>query len=115
MRFTASQGRLRLSLRALRLGRDVQVLITGGMAHMGAVALAAPGRDAALLCLPGHREDELALEAAATLAAGLGCAVCVSAGIHYDRITRDEIDAVAVLARRLTGRALAALRREAAC
>lgn len=120
MRFTAHKGRIRLSLRVCRQGRDLQVLLDGGAAHLGAVALAAapaPGTEAQgdLLVLPGHREDALALRMAKRLAAALGCAVCVSAGIHYPDITREEIAVAEALTDVLTNRCLAALRKETAC
>ena len=109
MRFTARQGRICLQLRVCRQGGDLQVLLGGGTAHLGAVALAyAPASGAQaqgrLLVLPGHRED--------VLADGLGCAVCVSAGIHYPAITREEIAVVEALADVLTQRCLMALRKQ---
>ena len=117
MRFTARQGRLCLQLRVCRQGGDLQVLLGGGTAHLGAVALAyAPASGAQaqgrLLVLPGHREDVLALRTATALADGLGCAVCVSAGIHYPAITREEIAVVEALADVLTQRCLMALRKQ---
>ena len=42
MKLTARQGRLSISLRVFRQGRDLQVLCGGGASHIGAVALAAP-------------------------------------------------------------------------
>jgi hypothetical protein len=92
------------------MGRDVQCLLYGGDAHIGAVALAWPDGDAGeqsrLLGLPGHREDETALRMARTLARTLGCVVCVSAGMHFDDITREEIAVVENLADELTGKCL---------
>ena len=116
MRFTARQGRIGLQLRVCRQGGDLQVLLGGGTAHLGAVALAyAPASGAQaqgrlLVCL-GHREV-LALRTATALADGLGCAVCVSAGIHYPAITREEIAVVEALADVLTQRCLMALRKQ---
>ncbi len=88
MRFCLCQGRLKLELCALRMGRDLQVILNGGAAHLGAVALAAPG---------GAADD------------ALSCTVCVSAGIHYENISKEEIAAVERLAETLTERCLAAL------
>jgi hypothetical protein len=109
-RFTAQAGRIALESRVVRMGRDVQCLLGGGDAHIGTVALAWSDGDAdeqsRLLGLPGHREDEIALRMARTLARTLGCAVCVSAGIHFDAITREEIAVVGNLADELTGKCL---------
>lgn len=103
---TLENGRVRLRLDALLMGRDLQVCLYGGDApHIGATALAHPherpfeaGADAAaqsaaasVLTLRGHREDELARETALLLARSLGVAVCVSCGIHIENITREEI------------------------
>ncbi|MTJ92500.1 MAG: hypothetical protein F8N36_06495 [Desulfovibrio sp.] len=127
MQFTASLGRLSISLRVFRLGRDLQVLCCGGASHIGAVALATPTQgharqqdlatrptqvEAHLLALPGHKEDALALRMAQSMAEALHCAVCVSAGIHYDNITRAEIQQVEQMAQDLTHRCIAALTKD---
>ena len=127
MQFTARQGRLNLYLRVFRQGRDLQVLCGGGASHVGAVALAAPNDahapqpdqsdiggqvDARVLTLPGHKEDALALRMAQSMAEALHCAVCVSAGIHYDNITRAEIQQVEQMAQNLTQRCIAALTKD---
>jgi hypothetical protein len=64
------------------------------------------GGQSRLLRLPGHREDEIASRMAGTLAEALNCAVCVSAGIHFDNITREEIAVVETLADELTEKCL---------
>ena len=139
MQFTARQGRLTIYLRVFRLGRDLQVLCGGGASHIGAVALAAPehvqipqpdqphGADhpalaaqrsqveARLLALPGHKEDALALRMAQAMAQALHCAVCVSAGIHYDNITRVEIQQVEQMVQDLTQRCISALKKDSEC
>lgn len=142
MQFTARQGRLNLYLRVFHQGRDLLVLCGGGASHIGAVALAAPNDGQAqhadahslparadqggqanppeqggqvetrLLALPGHREDALALRMAQSMAETLHCAVCVSAGIHYDNITRAEIQQVEQMAQSLTQRCIAALTKD---
>lgn len=120
MRFTAQQGRLSMHLRIFRQGRDLQVLCGGGATHIGAVALAAPAQDRTkiqthLAGLPGHKEDALALRMAERLAQALNCAVCVSAGIHYDNITREEIQQVEHMAHDLTERCIFALAKDSSC
>ena len=142
MQFTASQGRLNIYLRVFRLGRDLQVLCGGGASHVGAVALAAPehghapqpdspaqasqenqagqavqphGVETRLLALPGHKEDALALRMAQSMAEALHCTVCVSAGIHYDNITRAEIQQVEQMAQDLTQRCISALKKDSSC
>ena len=92
MLLTATSGRLTLSLRLYGMGKDVQALLTGGDAHAGGTALAAPNVPVQTLSLPEHRDAELACRLAQGLADGLGCTACVTAGIHYDNITRAEIE-----------------------
>ncbi len=64
-----------------------------------------PGRKTACACTScaaqGHHDDEAALPLARDYCRALGAAVCVSAGIHYDHISREEIDTVLALARML--------------
>lgn len=118
MRLTAKHGRLAITLRVLHQGRDLQVMCSGGQAHIGAVALASPSSLGAankknqndLLTLPGHREDLLAAQMAHRMASELNCTVCVSAGIHFDSITKEEIERVLSLADSLTEKCIARLK-----
>jgi len=127
MRFTAQRGRLTIHLRVFRQGRDLQVLCGGGATHIGAVALAAPVADhppvqgqaqhdaqiqVQLLGLPGHKEADLAQYMAESMAQALNCAVCVSAGVHYDNITREEITQVEQMTRDLTQRCIISLQKD---
>lgn len=120
MRFTAQQGRLHIHLRVFRQGRDLQVLCGGGATHIGAVALVAPAQgqmqaQTHVAGLPGHKEDVLARRMAERMAQALNCAVCVSAGIHYDNITREEIRQVEHMAQDLTERCISALAKDIVC
>ena len=111
MHFCLQRGRLKLELRVQHLGRDLQVILSGGAAHLGAEALAAPDKatEKPLFIMPGPREDQLAPPKAPRMADVLKCVVCVSAGIHYDDISREEIAAVEDMADALTERCLADL------
>ncbi len=86
-----------IRLRYLHLGNDLQVIISGGKEHIGAVALAVcrdseTGQaDASQISVEGHREDELVRTAALHLSETLCCTVVVSAGIHFDNLTKSEI------------------------
>ena len=70
------------------------------------------GVETHLLALPGHKEDALALRMAQSMAEALHCTVCVSAGIHYDNITRAEIQQVEQMAQDLTQRCITALTKD---
>ncbi|MBD5641510.1 MAG: hypothetical protein HDQ91_03720 [Desulfovibrio sp.] len=91
---SASSARIRIRFIGQRLGPDLLAQIIGGSCHIGCVALAPAGGLLNALSAPGHRESELACEAASRLRDALKCGVAVIAGIHYDRITGSEIEIV---------------------
>lgn len=122
-RVSTQTGRLDLTAQWLRAGRDLMVLVTGGEApHLGAVAMAEPRPSLAdpaktsatvsVFCYPGHKEDELARELAARLAAALNIKVVVAAGMHWDNLGPSEIETVRANHGRLGALLLAALARQ---
>jgi gallate decarboxylase subunit D len=91
-----------LSASVRLIGEDVLVAIWGGeRPHIGAVAVAQPrpslkdpavtSSSASVICLVGHKEDELAKAAAEILAAALETQVVVTAGIHWDHLAPEAI------------------------
>jgi hypothetical protein len=87
------------------IGEDVLVAIWGGeIPHIGAVAVAQPrpslkdpavtSASASVICLVGHKEDDLAKAAAEILAAALNTRVVVTAGIHWDNLAPKAIQRV---------------------
>ena len=50
-----------------------------------------PSASASVLCVTGHKEDELARDTALRFAARMGCRVLVSAGLHIDRAGENDI------------------------
>lgn len=96
------EGRLRVEAVVVLSGPDVSVCFGGGETpHIGAVALgiprpslmdpSAPSASASVLCVTGHKEDELARSAALELATAFGCRVSVSVGLHVDDATPSDI------------------------
>ena len=92
----AGEGVHRVEVLCALLGDDICLCIGGGESpHIGAAALAVPrdslrgsgesSASASVLCVTGHKEDELARETALRFAAKLGGRVLVSAGLHIDR------------------------------
>jgi hypothetical protein len=85
------------------MGRDVVLLVSGGTAHIGAVATACLAADRTVtidtLTLPGHREGELAAELAMTASLSLGRTIAVLVGIHLDRPSKQQIEDVVADAR----------------
>jgi gallate decarboxylase subunit D len=83
-------------------GEDLNICIGGGeVCHIGASALAVPRKSLAdegnksasvsVLCVTGHKEDELARKTALELAALFQCKVNVTVGMHIDRATPKDI------------------------
>lgn len=99
-------GRLELRLIAMQVGNDLQVVLYGGEAHIGATAMASPGEATRVIICSGHREDEIALQTANILSKSLECTVCASVGIHYDNILKEEIESLNIMATESTFEAL---------
>lgn len=94
---SVGSGRLLVKLELRIQGRDFLLLVTGGEAHVGAVAVL-DGREvdgrAVVTEMPGHREGPLAGECAEILARASGRTVAVVVGIHQDNATGEEISAI---------------------
>ena len=101
-RWLVSMGsdRTEVRLDLIRQGRDWVLLVGGGDAHVGAVAVqAATGEGVSadgpeMVVIPPHKEGPLAERAARRVAAATGRACVAVVGIHQDDATRDEIMAI---------------------
>ena len=95
-------GRMALQVNLQNTGRGLNVLLTGGDSpHIGSVVLALPrsslkkdgskSADSYIMPVPGHKDQLLAqpIAEALTIATGLPCVV--TAGVHSDDMTQDEI------------------------
>ena len=97
-----------ISLTCFKLGKDLQLIISGGQAHIGAVALAVcydrnrAAVNVSQIAVYGHREDALCREVAATLSKGLKTTVAVSAGIHFDGLLEEDIAEIMQISKELT-------------
>ena len=92
--FQIGAGRTQVAFSWQTHGADLRVHIGGGADHIGAAALAAPTTSVQTAGVPPHREEEIVREVADRLAEQLHVTVCVTAGIHVDQITRQEIQAI---------------------
>jgi hypothetical protein len=95
-------GRYSIRCELCRCGDDISLAVSGGdRPHIGAVALAAPrpslsdetklSATVSSICVTGHKDDELARNAANKLAAKYNCVVVVSVGLHIDNASSDDI------------------------
>lgn len=100
-----NQGAYDLEANVRLIGNDFLVALWGGeKPHIGAVAVAQPrpslkdpnvtSATASVFCFIGHKEDELAKAVSEILAAALNTQVVVTAGIHWDNISKEGIQKV---------------------
>jgi cell division GTPase FtsZ len=96
------EGDKRIEALAVVCGKDVAVTIVGGDSHhIGAVAMAVPrpglkdpskmSASASVLCVTGHKDDELARFAALKIASALNCTASVNVGIHIDQASEEDL------------------------
>lgn len=100
--FKVGEGKYQVCLHAMYCGSDASICIFGGdVPHIGAVAVAVPrksltgdGSDSAsasVICITGHKEDELARLVALRISSKWQCNGTVSAGVHIDDAKKDDI------------------------
>jgi gallate decarboxylase subunit D len=103
LEFSVGEGDYRVAAWAAMCGADVVLVVVGGTRpHVGSVAVAIshsslkdPARltaSASVIAVPGHKEDQIAREAALKLSRALRTTVAVSAGLHVDDATPQEIE-----------------------
>ena len=119
---TSGAGKYEIKALVTFCGQDLAVIITGGKAHIGAAALAVlqPSltssdkmASASVLCVNGHREDELAKKASLYLAAKCNASVLVSVGLHLDAAKASDIEQLVLNTKQIVekiGKNLMALR-----
>lgn len=91
LHFKATSGRITLLAKVFSQGPDMQIQLAGGQPHIGAVAIAEANGDCRSFHFSGHHDDVPATAMAKKISSSLGIKVAISAGIHYDCITPEEI------------------------
>lgn len=95
-------GKYSVSAQIIRCGKDVSLTVSGGECpHVGASALAVPrpslsnpekvSASTSVICVPGHKEDEVARTAAERIASSLNCVASVCVGVHIDNASIEEL------------------------
>jgi hypothetical protein len=112
--FSVSQrkGRFELQAHISILGKDILVVLSGGVAHIGAVAMAQPrpsladprkaGATSSVYTYVGHREDVIAKAMSEKLVKILNRKVAVVAGIHWDNLKDEEIEIIVTMCQEIT-------------
>ena len=93
---TRKVSKIELILEAKKVGNDYLLTLTGGREHIGAVAIGifdekSQRASSSVVTMPGHREEQLALEGARQVSRATKKATVFIAGIHQDSINPEEI------------------------
>jgi len=86
-----------IKIRVQPMGKDYAFIITGGVAHIGACAVAYFDRGQIIVegaGLPSHKEWELAKELALKATKVLRVTTTVVMGIHVDHATKEMIESI---------------------
>jgi gallate decarboxylase subunit D len=118
--FSEKRGDFEVFARAEWMGADLLVTLWGGVAHIGALGMAAPRpslRDpkvvsatSSIFTFPGHKEDVPAKMLSETLSAGLNKKTVVVAGIHWDNARPGDLQLIVEACEALRDRILETLR-----
>ena len=112
-----SKGRFKTCGFVQQVGQDILVSIWGGtQPHIGAVGIAVPrpslknpdkwSATSSNFTFPGHKEDTLVKRISERLATQLKKNVVVTAGIHWDNLSPQEIKIIENLTEALSDRIL---------
>lgn len=98
-KITRTAGRINLLLEAKKIGDDFLLILSGGKEHVGAIAVGifdekSQRASSSVLCLPGHREEQVALQGARLVSKATHRTVVFIVGIHLDSINLDEIEKI---------------------
>ncbi len=97
--FEKGQGRTKIYLTAWPVGQGLLVCLYNDNIHIGAVAVGEYDHEekrasSSVITLRGHRDDEVAKNAAHVIARDTKKTVCAIAGIHLDNISQEEINEI---------------------
>ena len=80
-------------LKITRIGHDLDIIICGGVAHIGCVGIVS-NHSYSINTIENHREDEIVIPLAKELSKLTNSTIVIKAGIHLDNITSDEIKSI---------------------
>lgn len=105
---TRKVGSVEIVLEAKKLGEDYLLTLTGGKEHAGAVAVGlfdekSRRASSSVITLPGHREEQLALDSARRVSRTTGKTSVFVAGIHVDNISQEKIREIVSAAEEMVG------------
>ena len=111
------KGTFEVSAHTMLVGSDILVVITGGRAHIGAIAIAQPrpslkeakkiSSTSSVFTRVGHKEDVVVKEMSEKLSKELNKVVAVVAGVHWDKMKKKEIEIIMEMCNTITKRVIA--------
>jgi gallate decarboxylase subunit D len=111
---TAKSGRFEVEAQINIMGRDLQVNLLGGVGHIGAVGMGEPrsslknpmkiSSTSSVFTFVSHKEDAIVKPMAEALAKALNRKVVVTAGIHWDGLTQEEISEISSVCEEIIGK-----------
>lgn len=105
---TRKVSRIEITLEVKKLGEDYLLTLIGGKKHAGAVAVGlfdekSRRASSSVITLPGHREEQLALDGAKRVSRATGKTSVFVVGIHVDNISPEEIKEISLAAEEMVG------------
>lgn len=103
IRVNATIGKYLIYADILETGNDLVIIIGGGESHIGAVGISFPtvsintGENTvttSVITMPSHKEDIVAKNISEKISKALNRKVVVIAGIHFDNLSKDDIDKI---------------------
>lgn len=83
-------NRIHLKLKALKMGEDLCIVLTGGKEHIGAVTVFHDGI-VETTAFSGHKEKVITESLSDVFIREFGKSFVICCGIHFDNITKEEI------------------------
>ena len=110
-----SNERFKITGELIYVGDDILIVIEGGEFHIGAVGVSTPAASphfknkiisTSIITLPGHKDDIVCKIVGEKISKKLNKNVCIIAGIHFDNLTKSEINEILALCDKLADKIL---------
>lgn len=94
-------GRIKIKLQAVKMGEDLCVIISGGKEHIGSITFSYE-KEANTIAFGTHKEKFVTEAVGDVLNRKYSHNFVICCGIHFDNITKEEIECVKDLALKVT-------------
>mgnify|MGYP000918059651 CR=1 FL=1 len=97
-----SKNQIELNLRAVSMGNDLCIILTGGEAHLGAVTSGSGDIQLKTVSMGNHKEHYVTEKIGKILRGKFSESFVICCGIHFDNITKNEIQDIISLSGDMT-------------